>query len=452
MARFSAPKPLSQVQLQVTPRRIAELKLNPRNPRLHSDKQIRKLAKSISTFGLIVPVLIDSQGVVLAGHGRILAAESQGISEVPTICIRHLTPAQAIAFTIADNRLTEIADWDEKLLGEQLQLLVSEEFEFDIDATGFEIGEIDILIEGLSSATDDSGDSADDIPTSAVAVQVSKAADLWTLGRNKIYCGNALEASSFIKLLDGRQANLVFTDPPYNVKIAGFAGGHGAIQHRDFGMASGEMTAARFTDFLSQALALLATHSADGSMHYVFIDWRHISELVEAAKPIYAETKNVCVWTKDQPGLGSLYRSQHELIFVFKKGTAPHRNNVQLGSFGRNRTNVWPYPAINSFARSTAEQNPLELHPTAKPVALVADAIMDCSSRGDIVLDSFLGSGTTLIAAERTGRTCYGIEIDPSYVDTAIRRWESFTGLTAVHATSGRKFTEVERELTNEIR
>jgi DNA modification methylase len=451
MAKLLAPKFCTPVTLQVVFRRIAELKINPRNPRLHSDKQIRKLAKSISTFGFMVPVLIDSQGVVLAGHGRILAAESQGISEVPTICIRHLTPAQAIAFTIADNRLTEIADWDEKLLGEQLQFLGSEELKFDVEATGFENPEIDILIDGLTSTDEDDCDSADDIPAPAVAIQVSKAADLWVLGRNKIYCGNALEAFSFLKLLEGRQANLVFTDPPFNLKIAGFAGGHGSIQHREFGMARGEMTGAQYTDFLSKAFGLLATHSADGSIHFIFIDWRHIPELVEAAKPIYAETKNVCVWAKDQPGLGSLYRSQHELVFVFKKGEGRHQNNVQLGAFGRNRSNVWPYPAINSFARSTAEQGPLELHPTAKPVALVADAIMDCSSRGDIVLDSFLGCGTTLIAAERTGRTCYGIEIDPSYVDTAIRRWESFTGLTAVHATSGRKFTEIEQELTNEI-
>jgi DNA modification methylase len=243
---------------------------------------------------------------------------------------------------------------------------------------------------------------------------------------------------------------MVFTDPPFNVKISGHAGGLGTIQHREFQMASGEMSETQFIDFLTQVFNLLTRHGVEGSLHYVFMDWRHTREILEAGKAAYTELKNLCVWVKDNGGMGSLYRSQHELVFVFKSGTATHRNNIQLGQFGRYRTNVWTYPGVNSFARSTDEGNLLALHPTVKPVALVADAIMDVTARGDIVLDPFLGSGTTVIAAERTGRVCYGMEIDPEYMDTTIRRWQSFTGLTAAHGISGRSFTELEQEVANE--
>jgi DNA modification methylase len=242
---------------------------------------------------------------------------------------------------------------------------------------------------------------------------------------------------------------MVFTDPPYNVRIIGHAGGLGAIQHKNFQMASGEMTQAEFTDFLVLACSLMADHSSDGSRHFLCMDWRHTGELVTAGKGIYPELKNICVWVKDNGGMGSLYRGQHEFVFVFKSGHGAHRNNVQLGHYGRYRTNVWHYPGVNSFSRSTEEGNLLELHPTVKPVALVADAVMDCSNRNDIVLDPFLGSGTTIIAAERTGRRCYGMELDPGYVDTAIRRWQAFTGLSAMHCNSGRSFAQMEEEAAN---
>ena len=253
-------------------------------------------------------------------------------------------------------------------------------------------------------------------------------------------------SSMWAALMGGSKAAMVFTDPPYNVRIDGHATGLGTIQHKDFKMASGEMNSAEFTDFLSRVCALLAKHSADGSIHFVCMDWRHMGELLTAGEQAYSELKNICVWAKDNAGMGSLYRSQHELVFVFKLGKESHRNNIQLGQFGRYRSNVWNYPGVNSFSRSTEEGNLLALHPTVKPVALVADAIMDCSRRGDVVLDGFLGSGTTVIAAERTGRICYGIEIDPAYVDTTIRRWQAFTGQSAIHALSGRTFSELEQE------
>jgi DNA modification methylase len=262
-----------------------------------------------------------------------------------------------------------------------------------------------------------------------------------------VHCGSALEAEAYRILMQEDRAAMVFTDPPYNVPIDGHVGGLGTIRHREFAMAAGEMDEAQFTDFLARALGLLAGHSVDGALHFICMDWRHMGELLAAGRRAYTELKNLCVWTKDNPGMGSLYRSQHELVFVFKHGREPHRNHIQLGRYGRNRSNVWSYPGVNSFSRSGSEGNLLALHPTVKPVALVADALRDCSSRGEIVLDAFLGSGTTLIAAERTGRICHGLELDPLYVDTAVRRWQALTGQHARHAERGLMFNEAVAEI-----
>jgi DNA modification methylase len=432
--------------LYITYHPVAHLKLDPKNPRLHTPKQVRQIARSIEAFGFNVPVLVDAQLQIVAGHGRIQACQFLGITEVPTISLEHLTEAQARAFMIADNRLTENAEWDDRLLAQQFKELSEVELDFSLEATGFEIGEIDVLVENLAPAPEGEADPADALPELAEKILVSKVGDLWQLGRHKVYCSNSLNQPTYAALMGNTKAAMVFTDPPYNVRIDGHATGLGTIQHKDFKMASGEMSPAEFTDFLSRVCALLATHSADGSIHFVCMDWRHLGELIAAGKQAYSELKNVCVWTKDNAGMGSLYRSQHELVFVFKHGKESHRNNVQLGQYGRYRSNVWHYPGVNSFSRSTEEGNLLALHPTVKPVALVADAIMDCSGRGDVVLDAFLGSGTTVIAAERTGRICYGIEIDPTYVDTIIRRWQAFTGQSAIHALSGRTFSELEQE------
>jgi len=284
------------------------------------------------------------------------------------------------------------------------------------------------------------------VPEVMAGPAVSKIGDLWRLGRHCLLCGSTLDTAAFTALMADERASVVFTDPPYNVPIDGHAGGLGAIHHRPFPMASGEMDRSEFTAFLRQAFRNLAAFSIDGALHYICIDWRHLDELLVAGRDAYSELKNLCVWVKDNAGMGSLYRSQHELVFVFKHGRNGHRNNVQLGQFGRNRSNVWHYPGANSLSRSGAEGNLLALHPTVKPVAMVADAILDCSARGEVVLDGFLGSGTTLIAAERTGRRCYGLELDPGYVDTTIRRWQGLTGGSARHAASGRPFDDLARE------
>jgi DNA modification methylase len=433
--------------LNIVYRRIDELKPDPANPRRHAKKQVRQIAHSITEFGFNVPVLLDRENNVIAGHGRLLACRELGWSEVPTLCLDHLTPAQVRAFRIADNRLTEIATWDDRLLAAELKELSLLGLNFDIAVTGFEMGEIDLRIASLEEPPERDDDPADVVPEVPAGPPLSKIGDLWVLGRHRILCGSALEAAAFVDLMGEERAAMVFTDPPYNVPIDGHVSGLGAVHHRPFPMASGEMDSTQFTTFLGEAFRNFAAFSDDGSIHFVCMDWRHAEELLAAGRGIYGEVKNLCVWVKDNAGMGSLYRSQHELVFVFKHGRREHRNNVQLGRFGRNRSNVWHYPGANSFARCSAEGNLSALHPTVKPVAMVADAILDCSARGDTVLDGFLGSGTTLIATERTGRRCCGLELDPRYVDTIIRRWQNLTGGKALQATSGRSFDDLADEM-----
>jgi DNA modification methylase len=433
--------------LKVVCRPIRELKPSPVNPRLHTKKQVRQIAASIKNFGFNVPVLIDRDDKVIAGHGRLLACAELGWTEVPTLCLDHLTAAQAGAFMIADNRLTEIAAWDDRLLAQQLKELSLLGLDFGVTITGFEVAEIDLRIASLEDLPETDNDSADVVPEVSADPPLSKLGDLWVLGRHRVLCGNALDPEAFRMLLGEEHAAMVLTDAPYNLPIEGHVSGLGAVHHRPFPMASGEMDRPEFIAFLDQACRNLAAFSVDGSLHYLFMDWRHIEDLLAVGRGVYGELKNLCVWVKDNAGMGSLYRSRHELIAVFKSGSQGHRNNVQLGQFGRNRSNVWHYPGANSFSRCGEEGNLLALHPTVKPAAMVADAILDCSARDEIVLDAFLGSGTTLIAAERTGRRCYGLELDPTYVDTTIRRWEALTGGSARHAGTGRSFDDLAREL-----
>ena len=432
--------------LSVIYRPVADLRFDPKNPRLHSRRQIGQIARSIEAFGFNVPVLIDAEMGVIAGHGRVLACKLLGIIEVPTISLEHLTEPQIHAFMIADNRLTENSSWDERLLAEQIKALSEVELDFNLEATGFEMGEIDVMIEGLVPASRGKDDPADAIPDSGAKPQVTRTGDLWVLDRHRVYCGDGRSESAYSVLMEGRPADMVFTDPPYNDPIDGYVAGFGKLHYAEFAMASGEMSEAEFAAFLSEVLTLLARHSADGALQFICMDWRHTPELLAAARQAYTEFKNLCIWVKDVAGQGSLYRSQHELVFVFKSGKKPHRNNIQLGQFGRYRTNVWQYRRVNSLARSTEEGNLSGLHPTIKPVELVADAILDCTARGDVVLDAFLGSGTTVIAAERTGRACYGIELDPRYVDTIVRRWQAFTGQGAIQESTGRTFNEREED------
>jgi hypothetical protein len=315
-------------------------------------------------FGFVAPILTDSKKRIVAGHGRYLAAQLSGRDIVPVIQLDHLTDEQAKAFRIADNRLTEASSWDERLLAETLKELAEVELDFSIEATGFTIGEIDVRIEGLSATADGESDLADHLPTPTGLPATGKSGDLWHLGGHSLLCGNALSPDSFRTLLEDRSANMVFTDPPYNVPISGHASGKGRIQHRNFAMAIGELNEIEFTSFLTRCCALMAKHSVDGSIHFVCMDWRHASEMLEAGRLAYTDFKNICVWVKDNGGMGSLYRSRHELIFAFKHGSSAHRNNVELGRHGRNRTNVWQYPCANTFSRQSDEGHLAALHPT----------------------------------------------------------------------------------------
>jgi DNA modification methylase len=419
---------------------IAELKPNPRNARRHSQKQLSQIAASIREFGFNSLVVVDEDGVILVGHGRCQAARIAGLEAVPVLRLSHLTSEQKIAFSLADNKIALNADWEMDQLKDLWQELVGAEINFDLEVTGFETAEIDLLVDG--PAEPERRDRSDLLPP-AQTQAVSRLGDLWYLGDHRLLCADACEPASYAELLAGEQVRLVFTDPPYNVPIEGHVGGLGAVKHREFKMASGEMTSAEFEHFLKTVFGNLASASIDGAVHFICMDWRHLGEVMSAAVGIYSELKNLCVWNKNNGGMGSFYRSKHELVFVYKVGTAPHLNMVELGKHGRYRTNVWDYAGVNTF-RSGRDAE-LEMHPTVKPTALVIDAIKDCSRRGDIVLDAFSGSGTTIMAAHKSRRRARAIELDPLYVDVAIRRWQSYTGQTATMAVTGESFAEVEQ-------
>jgi DNA modification methylase len=405
---------------------LANLRPSPNNARKHTKAQIRALAKSIEAFGFLAPILADRDGNILAGHARLEAAKLRGLTCVPVIFVDHLTEAQARAYMLADNRHTDLSDWDEASLAIELKGLRDLVLDFDIEATGFEAPEIDFRIQSLEENVGDNDDDFEVPPGPAV----SELGDVWILGDHKVCCGNALEPASYVALMAGEKASAVFSDPPYNVEINGNAAGHGETSYREFAMAAGEMSKSEFTDFLTTAVSNARANTILGALLYIFMDWRHMQEMLVAGNASAVDLFNLCVWAKPNGRLGSFYKSRHELVFVFKNGEEAHQNNIQLGRFGRNRTNVWNYSAPSTFGRKDTPVDAVS-HPTVKPLLLVSDAILDCTRRNDIVLDPFLGSGTTLLAAERTGRRCYGIELDPLYVDTAIVRWQRMTGKKA---------------------
>jgi hypothetical protein len=444
ISNYDQTTTVSSSELSIEYRSITDLTPNPRTARKHPRRKIRRLAAGIKKIGWTKPIVIDANGIIIAGNACFEAAKLNGMDRVPTVRLEGLTEDQIRAHAIADNRLAEIAGWDEPILAiELLHLLSVDCAGFDVTMTGFEIPEIDLILERVKDASvEEEPVPEPDLNASAI----SQPGDLWNLGKHRVLCGNALDETSYKNLMGRHRASAVFCDGPFNVPIDGHATGNGAIHHREFPMAAGEMTDVEFLCFLSRFQALLVRYSINNSVHYQCIDWRHIDAMISAGKQNYDELLNICVWVKDNGGMGSFYRSQHELIAVFRNGKGQHRNNVQLGKFGRNRTNVWHYPGVQTMSKQ-GEGNLLILHPTVKPIAMVADAILDCTAREEIVLDAFLGSGTTLMAAERVGRICYAIEIDPHYVDVAIRRWQNYTGQAAIHAVTGKRFDEVQPEM-----
>jgi DNA modification methylase len=409
------------------------------NARTHSRKQIRQIAKSIERFGFCNPVLIDDQGQIIAGHGRVAAAKLLGIESVPTVRLAHLGDVEKRAYILADNRLAEKAGWDREILAIELQALVN--LQFEVELTGFETAEVDLILDEANDAAGGASGREDAAPTYMSGPAVTRPGDLWELGPHRLLCADAREPASYARLLDSTKAEFVFTDPPYNVAIDGHVCGLGRIRHANFAMGCGEMSAAEFTRFLEAVFGQLAANAVDGSIHQICMDWRHMPEMLAAGHAVYHELKNVCVWSKSNAGMGTFYRSRHELVFVWKSGNAPHINTFELGQYGRSRSNVWEYAGVNTLKPGRLEE--LAMHPTVKPVALVADAIKDCSRRNDLVLDPFAGSGTVLIAAERTGRRARALEIDPHYVDVAVRRWEGYSGKAAILAATGATFEAI---------
>ena len=412
------------------------------NARTHSKKQVRQIAGSIRRFGFCNPVLIADDNTIIAGHGRVEAAKLIGMTEVPVRRLSHLSKDEVRAYILADNKLAENAGWDRDLLAIEMQGLI--DLDFDIEGLGFSTVEIDLTIGDKQPVASEADSILDRVEPVSQGPAVTRAGELWLLGPHRLLCGDARSKSDVARLCDGKPATLLFTDPPYNVPIDGHVTGLGRIRHREFALASGEMDEAAFTAFLTDSLEAAASQLADGAIAYVCMDWRHMREVLAAGHAVFSELKNLCVWNKTNGGMGSFYRSKHELVFAFKKGTAPHINTFGLGDTGRYRTNVWDYPGISSLGATRDEE--LAMHPTVKPVALIADAIKDCSRRGDVILDVFGGSGSTLIAADQCGRIARLIEIDPLYCDTIMRRFERLTGEQARLAETGRTFADLMAE------
>lgn len=421
--------------LRVDYRPVSTLTAYAGNARTHSAKQIRQIAESIKTFGWTNPILVDEAGGVIAGHGRLEAARLLGLDRVPVICLAQMTEGQKRAYIIADNKLAENAGWDENLLRIEIKSLEALDLDFRLEVTGIETPELDILLR-----TEDAGEE-EPAPEPAPGRPVSKVGDLWQLGRHRLLVGNSLDAASYAAVTNGEPAAAMFTDPPYNVPVNGHVCGLGKIRHDEFVMASGEMSEAEFRAFLETFMSHARRVLQPGAVAFVCIDWRHIPDVIGAGRSKLGDLINLCVWNKKTGGMGSLYRSQHELVPVFRVPGAQHRNNVQLGSHGRNRTNVWDYTGVQ------ARRGEQKMHPTVKPVAMICDAIMDVTDRGDLVLDPFAGSGSTLIAAEETGRRAACIELDPKYADVIIRRFRNATDIEARHAVWDQAFSEIEAEM-----
>ena len=404
--------------LSICYRPVASLLPDPRNARTHPKRQVEQIAASIREFGFANPILVDAEDTIIAGHGRLLAAKALGMTEVPTIALPHLSEAQQRALRLADNRIALGAGWDLDLLKVELAELAVLDVDLDLALTGFSSGEIDVILKGPA-------DPEDEVIPAVPATPRTKPGDIWILGEHRVGCGDGRDLAFLQAVVgDGAVVDAAFLDPPYNVRINGHANAKG--RHPEFAMASGEMDAAAFRSFLADTLGACAGVSRDGAVHFVCIDWRHVEDVTAVGRSVYGDLLNLCIWNKSNAGMGSLYRSKHELVLVWRVGTALHFNAVELGRHGRHRTNVWDYASVNSMAGSRRED--LALHPTVKPTALVADAIQDVTRRGELVLDIFLGSGTTLIAAERTGRRFRGVDIEPAYVDVALERWSAMTG------------------------
>lgn len=402
---------------------VKDLKPSSKNAKQHPERQISLLEENINEFGFTNPLIVDENNTILAGHARWEAAKRLGLEYLPVVRLTHLSPAQKRAAVIADNKLAELGAWDFDILAEEFEFLTDpdSDISFDYRITGFDTPEIDDILDDKTDI--DRHDPEDDIAPPVSRPTVTLPGDLWDAGQHKLICADATVAEAYERLMQGERAQISFNDFPFNVPNEGHVTKRKGV--REFAMGNGEMSQEEFTNFLTTLCKNIAANSASGGIGYFCMDWRHMSELKAAADLTFQAFKNLVIWVKPNAGMGSFYRSQHELIFVYAVAGKPI-NNFGLGGKGRHRSNVWKYPGLSSFGRGRDET--LAMHPTVKPVAMVVDALKDCSNRGDIVLDVCAGSGTTMIAAEKTGRRARVIEIDPGYCDVIIRRWQTLTG------------------------
>jgi DNA modification methylase len=429
-------------ELVITRRAIAELRLPKRRVRRITPEHLASAVHAIKNFGFVSPITIRGD-VIVDGATRLEASKELGLVEIPCIDISHLSEPKARMLAISLNRLGETGTWDMPEL--KLELAELEIEGLDLTLSSFSAPELDIIL------ADEIGpeNEAEEVIPEPPLNPVSRIGDLWQLGDNRVLCANSLEAVSYERLMNGALAAAVLTDPPYNVKIAGNVSGLGKKQHGEFQMGSGELTAAEFHDFLKIAHKHCADCIHPGAVVFSFMDWRSIDLLIAAGREAGLKLINIAVWYKGSGSMGAFLRSAHELVGVFCKGDKPRLNNVELGKHGRDRTNVWVYPGANKPGSSAAEV--LKDHPTPKNVEMCADALRDVTVKGEIVLDPFLGSGSSLIAAQKTGRVCHGIELDGRYVDVCIRRWEAMTGEQTVHAETGLTFREVAAQRADDL-
>lgn len=442
------PKSQDLTQLELIYLSPEEISPYPDNPRVHPKQQLEMIEASIAAFDFNNPVLVTSEHVLIAGHGRLEAAKKLGLKHIPALVLAHLSKDEQRAYRIADNAIMLKGEWSLDLLAQELEFVSNVDFDIAPEALGFEMGEIDFLIDDARSGTSDPGDTEDEVAEpDRSAVPVSRLGDIWTIGPHLVICGDAQDRETYSLLLGDLRADAVISDMPWNVPYNGHIGGLGKVQHPPFVMAAGEMTREEFRTFTRNVLAQQSYFSRPGALSMQFIDWRSVADMIQVGEDIYDALINLCVWVKPNGGMGSLWRSRHELVCVFRTKGEKHQNNVLLGKHGRNRTNVWEYAGANSFGAERMKN--LSAHATCKPVAMIAEAIKDCTDRGDLVLDAFLGSGTTVMAAHDSGRVGAGIELDPHYVDVAVQRIAEKVGQEPVHE-DGRSFLNVRDQRSDE--
>ena len=418
--------------LQLVRVAIADLKSASRRIHKRDEAQIARIGESLGAFGAARPILITTGYEIIDGHAAVEAAVQNGLTQLPAVIVPHLSDAEVKAFRIAVNRIPERAEWDLEELRVELQELVLEGQ--PIEGLGFDEPQLEIILDG------DEGDApeAADLEADTAGAAITRLLDLWLAPPHRILCADATRAQSYAALMRGIAVRLVLTDVPYNVRIAHNVSSR---KRREFVQASGELKRFEFEAFNFDWMRAAIAYLVDGGLMASFIDWRSLDILLEMARELEVELFNLIVWAKTNAGMGAMWRSQHELLPVWKKGDADHVNNVELGRHGRSRSNVWTYPGASSLGSDSRKG--LKLHPTVKPVAMLQDMLLDVTRRGDSVLDPFLGSGSTLIAAERSGRVVYGMDLDPAYVDVAVRRWQAETGREAILESTGETFAQV---------